>query len=126
MVVERAVPLLPSRDLARSLDLYGRLGFENRGAPLEEWEYLILGRGDIELHLSLNPDVDPLRTAGACYLRVADADAVHATWGAALTGEDRAAGVRLEPLVDAVYGMREAALVDVDGNLLRFGSALTA
>lgn len=49
-MAESAVPILPSRDLRETLAFYERLGFENRGATPEEWDYLILGRGGIELH----------------------------------------------------------------------------
>jgi hypothetical protein len=41
-VTERAVPILPSRDLLETLAFYERLGFENRGTPPEEWDYMIL------------------------------------------------------------------------------------
>jgi hypothetical protein len=34
---ERAVPTLPSRDLAETLAFSTALGFQNRGAPPEEW-----------------------------------------------------------------------------------------
>jgi catechol 2,3-dioxygenase-like lactoylglutathione lyase family enzyme len=33
---ERAVPILPSRDLEETLAFYARLGFELRGAPIGE------------------------------------------------------------------------------------------
>jgi hypothetical protein len=39
---EHAVPILPCRDLAVSLAFYERLGFQNRGAPPEEWGYCLL------------------------------------------------------------------------------------
>jgi predicted lactoylglutathione lyase len=47
---ERSVPILPSRDLAESLAFYESLGFESRGAPPKQYDYLIVGRGGIELH----------------------------------------------------------------------------
>jgi hypothetical protein len=34
---ERAVPILPSRDLRESLGFYEKLGFENGGTAPEEW-----------------------------------------------------------------------------------------
>ena len=61
-MAERTVPILPSRDLRESLAFYEALGFENRGAPPEEWDYLILGRGGLELHFYAAPDTDPLTT----------------------------------------------------------------
>ncbi|WP_129336244.1 bleomycin resistance protein [Cellulomonas endophytica] len=126
-MAERAVPILPSRDLRESLAFYRALGFENRGAPPEEWDYLLLGRGGVELHLVADPSVDPLRTASSCYAYVEDVDALHALWSAgwpALTAEQRAAGARLVPPRDQAYGMREMAVVDPSGNLLRVGSPL--
>jgi hypothetical protein len=47
-MAERSVPILPSRDLAETLTFYETLGFENRGAPPEDWDYLIIGRGGLE------------------------------------------------------------------------------
>ena len=49
-MTDRAVPILPSRDLNETLSFYGRIGFVNLGAPPEEWDYLILGRGGVVLH----------------------------------------------------------------------------
>jgi catechol 2,3-dioxygenase-like lactoylglutathione lyase family enzyme len=122
-VAESAVPILPGRNLGETLAFYERLGFENRGAgPWEEWNYLIIGRGGIELHFYGAPEVDPLTTDGMCYLRVPDADALHAEWEAVGIPRIPATGSRLEPPVLTDYGMREFALVDPSGNLLRVGS----
>ena len=67
---EHAVPVLPSRDLRETLGFYERLGFENRGAPPEEWDHLIIGRGGVELHVYAAPDVDSLTTSFMCYVYV--------------------------------------------------------
>jgi catechol 2,3-dioxygenase-like lactoylglutathione lyase family enzyme len=122
-VSERAVPILPSRDLATTLRFYQDLGFENRGAPPEEWGYLIVGRGELELHFVHDPSVDPLRTASACYLYVRDADALHRTWSG-LVIPDPTTGRRITEPADTDYGMREFAVVDDNGNLLRVGTVL--
>lgn len=119
---EHAVPILPSRDLHETLDFYGRLGFEPRGASIEEYRYLILARGTIELHFWSAPDVDPLATDAGCYVRVREADALFAEWDAVGVPSDPATGSRLVPPTDTDYGMREFALVDPSGNLLRVGS----
>ena len=79
-MIEYAVPILPSRDLNETLAFYLRLGFENRGAPPEVWDYLIIGRGGIELHFYSDPEVDPLTTSASCYVRTADAAALHREW----------------------------------------------
>ena len=116
---ERAVPILPSRDLRESLGFYERLGFENRGAPLEKWNYMILGRGSIELHFLGHPTVFTEWTSPtSCHLAVADADALHAEW--------TKAGVAAEAPATTDYGMREFTLLDPSGNLLRVGSVVTS
>ena len=119
------MPILPSRDLDETLIFYGRLGFVNLGAPPEEWDYPIVGRGGVVLHFVADPDVDPTSTAGSCFVYVEDADRVHAQWReAGVGGPADTAGVRLEPPMDTAYGMREFALVDPSGNLLRVGAEL--
>ena len=114
---------MPSRNLRETLEFYERLGFEMRGAPPETYGYLIVGRGPmIELHFWESPEVDPLTTDHSCYVRVADADALHAEWEAAGIPSDPKTGSRLMPPGGTDYGMREFALVDTSGNLIRVGS----
>jgi catechol 2,3-dioxygenase-like lactoylglutathione lyase family enzyme len=122
-MAESAVPILPSRDLGETLAFYERLGFESRGAPWEEWGYLIIGRGDIHLHFFGMPEIDPLTTIAGCYLYVEDADAICAEWRPHVV-PDPATGSRLQEPADTDYGMREFALVDPSGNLVRVGSPL--
>ncbi|MGC5221684.1 bleomycin resistance protein [Micromonospora sp. DT81.3] len=118
---ERAVPILPSRDLEQTLEFYASLGFENRGAAPDEWDYLIVGRGGIELHFVRDEDVDPLATAGTCYLFVDNADELFRAWSDVVV-DDPETGSRLIPPSDTEYGMREFALVDRSGNLVRVGT----
>ena len=118
---ERSVPILPSRALRETLHFYERLGFENRGAEPEEWDYLIIGRGGIELHFSAAPDVDPLRTAASCYLFVDDAEALYGEWAQTVVA-DPLTGSRIMRPEDTDYGMIEFAVVDPSGNLIRVGS----
>ena len=113
---------MPSRDLRETLEFYERLGFEMRGAPPETYGYLIIGRGRIELHFWESAEVDPFTTDHSCYLRVADADALHAEWDAVGVPSDPETGSRLMPPDATDYGMREFALVDRSGNLIRVGS----
>jgi hypothetical protein len=123
--MERSVPILPSTNLAATLAFYERLGFENRGAPPREWDYLIIGRGDVELHFSEDEGVDPLRTAAMCYVYVDDARQLHDEWSAIIVPDART-GSRLEAPVITDYGMCEFALVDRSGNLIRVGTPATA
>ena len=122
--MESSVPILPSRDLQETLAFYEAFGFENRGATPDEWDYLIIGRDGIWLHFISMPDLDPLRTVSSCYLYVDDADAVYAAWSAVVV-PDAATGSRLEPPVTTDHRMREFAVVDPSGNLLRVGAPIS-
>ena len=115
------MPILLSRDLFETLAFLERLGFENRGAAPDEWQYLIVGRGDIELHYVEDPSVDPLRTAAMAYVYVDDAQALYDAW-APLVTPDPETGSRLVEPVDTDCGWRELAVFDPRGNLLRLGS----
>ena len=122
-MAEHCVPILPSRDLDETLAFYEHLGFVNRGAPPHEWDYLIVGRGDMLLHFTPTPDVDPLSTASACYCYVDDAQALYDEWAdVVVPDEDTGSRIMAPEVTD--YGMREFAVVDPSGNLLRVGSAL--
>lgn len=107
--------VLPVRDLDTALDHYRRLGF--RVSPYDGgYGYAV--RDGADFHLSVHRDLVPSRNASAAYLYVDDADALYAEWRAA--GVD---GQFFEPH-DTEYGLREAAHIDQDGNLVRFGSWL--
>lgn len=122
--MEYAVPILPSRDLHATLAFYERLGFELRGAPIEQYRYLIVARGTIELHFWDDPGRDPLTTDYSCFVRVEDARTLHDAWEAIGIPTDRLTGSRLVPPQETDYGILEFALVDPSGNLLRIGSRL--
>jgi catechol 2,3-dioxygenase-like lactoylglutathione lyase family enzyme len=120
---ERAVPILPSRDLHATLAFYERLGFVSVGAPIETYRYLIVERGGLELHFWESRDVDPLTTDFSCYLHVEDARALHEAWSSSVD-PDAATGSRVVPPTETDYGLLEFAVIDPDGNLLRVGSPL--
>jgi len=112
------IPILAARDIAETIQFYGALGFEvvrlheGFGAP-----YLLLRRDEVELHFVGAPGTDPGHNDGACYLRLADAQAVYDEWAPLGLG-----GVRA--IRDTPWGMREFAVVDPSGNLLRVGTPL--
>ena len=108
-------PVFSTADVAACLHHYHGLGLAV-DAHNEEYGFAVLG--PIQLHVSRNPHHDPLATAGCAYLYVDDADAVWRRWSMVSGGRS------VEP-VDTDYGMREGAHVDPDGNLLRYGSALS-
>ncbi len=116
-----AIPILPGRSLPDTLAFYARLGFE--GEILGEGDaYAILTRGDLELHFFLHAGLVPAESWAGCYLRVADVDSLHTAFLAA--GLPKRGIPRMEAVEDKPWGMREFALVDEDGNLLRVGQEL--
>jgi catechol 2,3-dioxygenase-like lactoylglutathione lyase family enzyme len=115
-VTDLAIPQLPSRSLERTLAFYRRLGFEGEiVAPT----YAIAERGSLELHFFLHPTLIPAESSFGCYLRVQDVAALFEAFSAA--GLPDSGIPRITPLVDQPWGMREFALIDEEGSLLRIG-----
>ena len=110
-------PIFPVRDLAAALAYYRGLGFGTR-----EWRgggYGFLTFDGVEIHLGVDPDLGkPGRPRASAYLFVADSDALAQSWLAA-GGE-----VRLPE--DTEWGQHEGVLIDLDGNVIRFGSPVNA
>ena len=107
-------PIMPTTDIARTKAHYERLGF---AVHIYDAEFVMTKRDDIELFFSLSPDHDPKKTASCIYVRVNDADALHAEW--------KAVGIPgLRDPRDTDYKMREFAYIDPDNNLILFGSRL--
>lgn len=107
-------PVFSSANVADWLDHYRALGF---AVEAHDDEYGFAVMGAVQLHVSRNPDHDPLTTAGCAYLYVDDADVLWRKWSTVPRGNNT------QP-VDTDYGLREGAHIDPDGNLLRYGSAL--
>lgn len=109
----RIAPIFPVRDLDAALAFYQRMGFSVR--PYSGGGYGFATRDGIELHLGVVPH-DEYR-CGSAYLFVDDADAMAAAW--------RAAGVEVHTPQDTEWGQHEGAVVDPDGNVIRFGSPMS-
>jgi hypothetical protein len=107
----RVAPIFPVRDVPAALAHYGRLGFTTR--EYEGGGYGFLTRDAVEIHLGLAPEETARASA---YLFVADADELARAW--------RAAGAEVHGPEDTEWGQHEGALVDPDGNVIRFGSPL--
>jgi catechol 2,3-dioxygenase-like lactoylglutathione lyase family enzyme len=115
-----AIPILPSRSVNDTLTFYRRLGFE--GAIHGNGDYAILTRGSVELHFFTHRELRPADSSAMCYLRVADVDGLYRAF--ALAGLPQTGIPRQDALADKPWGMREFAIVDPDGNLIRIGQTL--
>lgn len=117
-LTDQTIPILPSRSIAQTLAFYRRLGFEGDAHP-HDAGYAIVRRGDVELHFFAHPDLDPAACYAGCYLRVGDVDGIYAAMQVAALPQR---GIpRIDPVGDKPWGMREFAIVDESGNLLRIG-----
>jgi catechol 2,3-dioxygenase-like lactoylglutathione lyase family enzyme len=115
-MMDRATPNLPSRDLDATARFYARLGFD---VQFHDEGWMILRRGTLELEFFPYPRLDPRANIASCCLRVTDAHALHAAFVAADLPSSCRATPRLTSPVDQPWGVREFAVVDPDGNLLR-------
>jgi catechol 2,3-dioxygenase-like lactoylglutathione lyase family enzyme len=115
-----AIPQLPSRSIEKTLAFYARLGFEGEAFP--GYEYAIVERGSVEIHFFLHETLRPEESAFSCYLRVQDVDAVYKAFSVA--NLPRKGIPRMEPLENKPWGMREFAVIDEDGSLIRVGQEL--
>ena len=117
---ETAIPILPSRSLRDTLAFYRQLGFD--GEIHDFGGYAIIRRGDVELHFFTHRELCPAESSAMCYIRVSDAEGMYRSFASA---ELPRKGIpRQDELEDKPWGMREFAIVDCDGNLLRIGQAL--
>jgi catechol 2,3-dioxygenase-like lactoylglutathione lyase family enzyme len=110
---DHATPNLPSRNLDATAEFYEKLGFS---IAFKDQGWMILKRGSVEVEFFPCPEIDPWTTVAGCCLRVADLDALYEAFsraGLPGTGIPRITAPVLQP-----FGLREFAIVDLDGNLL--------
>jgi catechol 2,3-dioxygenase-like lactoylglutathione lyase family enzyme len=110
-------PILPARDFDETIRFYAPFGF---ALAARHEDYLILRRESVELHFFAWSDLDPATSYAGCYIRVPDVDA----YLDALSRPDLPEwGIpRLVPIETKPWGMREFALIDCNGSLIRVGS----
>lgn len=116
-----AIPILPSRSVKETLAFFRRLGFDGKiwGDP---YGYAILTRGPVELHFFTHKELRPAESNAGCYIRVSDVETIYRAFASAELPQK---GIpRQDALTDKPWGMREFAIVDPDGNLLRIGQKL--
>ena len=115
-MLEKLSPILPARNIAATEAFWQRLGFET---DYIDADYLLMKRDGAEVHFFRHADLDPTRCDHGAYLRPADIDALDAEW--ATLGLPATGIPRLERAADKPWGMRELALLDLNGNLIRAG-----
>ncbi len=106
-----------ARDLDQTSDFYAALGFTVARTFVD---YLIVDRDGAEIHFVPAADLDPWTSNAMCYLFVDDVDAVLDLWRS--VGLPAKGIPRLTTAEDKEWGLREAALVDLNGTLVRIGS----
>jgi len=115
-VTDRAVPNLPSRDLAATAAFYCGFGFRELHRD-DNW--LVIRRGDLQIEFFRKDGHNPRGHDFGCCLRVADLPSLYE--------EVRAAGVpqkphglpSVRPIATQPWGQQMSTLLDPDGNLLR-------
>jgi hypothetical protein len=113
-ILKRIAPIFPVSDLRASLEHYQRLGFATR-AYREGFEYGFATLDTVEIHLGVVPHGRSTTPASA-YLFVEDADQLAQQW--------TLAGANIRPPEDTEWGQHEGVLIDLDGNIIRFGSPM--
>jgi hypothetical protein len=111
--MQRVAPIFPVRDLDVALAHYARLGFATRVYEGGGYGYAVAD--EVELHLGVVARFDDHGHASA-YVWVDDPDSLAAAW--------KAAGAEVHGPEDTPWHQREGAVVDPDGNIIRFGTPL--
>jgi catechol 2,3-dioxygenase-like lactoylglutathione lyase family enzyme len=116
-----AIPTLPCRSISATVAFYRSLGFEG-GAHQFNSQYAVLRRGAVELHFFIQKELLPAESSAGCYIRVLDVESMYRTF---LSSQLPRTGIpRMDALEEKPWGLREFAVVDPDGNLLRIGQVI--
>jgi len=108
-----AAPVLASLNIYKTVTFYQeKLGFDRIG--YKDKDYAVICRDKIEIHFwKCNDKIHPENTS--CYIRVKGVDSLYE--------EMKTAGVLHPngPLTDQPWKIREFAILDEDGNMIKFG-----
>ena len=116
-----AIPILPCRSVSATVAFYKRLGFDG-GAHEFNGGYAILQRRAVELHFFTHEKLVPVDSSAGCYIRVLDVEEIFRSFS---SSQLPLKGIpRMDVLEDKPWGLREFAIVDPDGNLLRIGQII--
>ncbi|MFN0022931.1 MAG: bleomycin resistance protein [Parvularculaceae bacterium] len=118
-MLEKLSPILPARNIAVSEAFYAQLGFRT---IYRDDAYLLMKRQKAEVHFFLHQKHKPDASDHGAYLRPSDIDALSAEFAA--LDLPRTGIPRFEPAESKPWGMKELAIVDPDGNLIRAGQEI--
>ncbi|WP_299521580.1 VOC family protein [Winogradskyella sp.] len=112
----RGIPVLASLDINKTVNFYKtKLGFDRVGY-LDD-NYAVIARDNFVVHFwKCNDKIHPENTS--CYVDVEDIDTLY---------NELVSFNVIHPngiLEDKPYGMREFAILDEDGNLIKFGQEI--
>jgi hypothetical protein len=108
--MRRIAPIFPVRDLDIASTHYQRLGFAVR--VYEGGGYGYASRDGVEIHLGVVPTHDS--PSVSAYVWVDDSNDLAAEW--------HSAGIEVHFPQDTEWQQHEGAVIDPDGNVIRFGS----
>ena len=124
------IPIFPSKSFDATAAFYGHLEFAESARHGDE--YLIMSHtAGLEVHFFAS-DVKPRTNNHGAYVRfdsLSELDSLYSRWNGRCNTPAfaRVSGKigRIHAPVDTDYGLREFAIVDHDGNLLRLGAPLS-
>lgn len=108
-----AIPVLASLNIDKTVNFYQeKLGFDRVG--WKDTNYAVIARDHVEIHFwKCTNKIHPENTS--CYIQVSDVESLYT--------EMKNAGVIHPngPLTKQPWGMNEFAILDEDGNMIKFG-----
>lgn len=117
-----AIPQLPAVSMERTAAFYRRLGFSFEVVS-PNGDYAIAELGSLEVHFFLHDALVPAQSSFGCYFRVGDVARLYAAFSGARLPT---AGIpRITALENMPWGMREFAVVDENGSLVRIGQEVS-
>ncbi len=108
-------PILPVPDMDAAIAFYRRLGFDVKA--YDDGYAWVRTCGWEFFHLTHEPSLEPGSSVASAYVHVTDPDEWHVAVSAAAADDATIGGV-----VDRPWGMREFAVTDPAGNVVRFGA----
>lgn len=120
MITDISIPILPSVDLQKTTVFYESLGFQKH---FPSNDYLIMNLNNIEIHFVIHSKLVPDSNESSCFIRTKNVDNLFEVMSKYNNLPEK--GIpRLTKTENKPWGIREFAIVDLCGNLLRIGQIL--